>query len=91
MKRSRGDAMDKDQGVRRLSTLNVGDRGIVVNLAGKGAIIKRLIEMGLVRGEEVKITDKSPLGDPIEFEVKGYRRSLSRKDEADHVFVEVVD
>ncbi|RLG42216.1 MAG: ferrous iron transport protein A [Thermoproteota archaeon] len=82
--------MDKEQGIKRLSTLNVGDRGIVANLVGKGAIIKRLVEMGLVRGEEVKVRDKSPLGDPIEVEVKGYRLSL-RKDEADHVFVEVVD
>ena len=82
--------MQLKQGIRRLSKLNVGEKGVIVNLAGKGAIIRRLLEMGLVRGEKVSVKDRSPLGDPIEIEIKGYRLSL-RKEEADHVFVEVID
>jgi Fe2+ transport system protein FeoA len=47
-----------------------------------------MMDMGLVTGAEVKVVRVAPLGDPIEFEVKGYSLSL-RKSEARNVFVEV--
>ncbi|OYT28134.1 MAG: ferrous iron transport protein A [Thermofilum sp. ex4484_79] len=75
--------------IKKLSELNIGERGIVVNIVGKGALIRRLLDMGIVRGVEVRVIRKAPLGDPIEFEIKGYYLSL-RRDEARHVFVEVV-
>ena len=75
--------------IKKLSELDVGERGVVVNVVGKGALIRRLLDMGIVRGVEIRVVRKAPLGDPIEFEIKGYYLSL-RKDEASHVFVEVV-
>jgi len=75
--------------IKKLSELSVGERGVVVNIVGKGALIRRLLDMGIVRGVEVRVVRKAPLGDPIEFEIKGYYLSL-RKDEASHVFIEVV-
>jgi Fe2+ transport system protein FeoA len=44
--------------------------------------------MGLVKGTEIVMVRKAPLGDPIEFQVKGYNLSL-RKVEADNVFVTI--
>ena len=75
---------------KRLSELKPGERGIVTRVSGSGLIKKRLLEMGLVRGTEVVMVRKAPLGDPIEFQVKGYNLSL-RKVEADNVFVTIGD
>jgi ferrous iron transport protein A len=49
------------------------------------------MEMGLVRGETVLVERVAPLGDPVEFLVKGYHLSLRRSD-ARHIEVqELVD
>lgn len=74
--------------IRALNELEPGDGGIVVNVVGKGPLLRRLVDMGLVIGTKVKVLRRSPLGDPVEFEVKGYNLSL-RKEEAKHIFVEL--
>ena len=43
--------------------------------------------MGLTEGEEIRLIVFAPLGDPIEFEVRGYRVSL-RSSEANRVTIE---
>jgi ferrous iron transport protein A len=48
-----------------------------------------MMDMGLLKGTEIKVVRLAPLGDPIEFEVKGYNLSL-RKKEARLVEVEVL-
>ena len=47
-----------------------------------GTIVRRLLEMGLVRGETIRVERVAPLGDPIEFQIKGYHLSLRRQDAA---------
>lgn len=71
-----------------LHKLKVGQHGIVVRVGGQGPVRRRIMDMGLVSGTEVKVVRVAPLGDPIEFEVKGYNLSL-RKDEASNIIVEV--
>ena len=71
-----------------LHELKVGQRGIVVRVGGQGPVRRRMMDMGLVTGAEVKVVRVAPLGDPVEFEVKGYSLSL-RKSEACDVTVEV--
>jgi DtxR family Mn-dependent transcriptional regulator len=71
-----------------LNELKVGQRGIVVRVGGQGPVRRRMMDMGLVTGAEVKVVRVAPLGDPVEFEVKGYSLSL-RKSEACDVTVEV--
>ena len=66
---------------RRLSDLAVGEIGVIAGMEGKGPGRRRMLDMGLVPGAEVKVIRVAPLGDPIEFEVKGYSLSL-RKTEA---------
>jgi ferrous iron transport protein A len=70
-----------------LDTLREGERARVVDVVGDDAISVRLMEMGLVEGIEVELVGFAPLGDPIEFRIRGYRLSL-RSTEARRVQVE---
>ncbi|MFV2065562.1 MAG: ferrous iron transport protein A [Pirellulales bacterium] len=69
-----------------LAEIKVGESVRVVRVEGEDAIGLRLQEMGLTPGVEVAMIGMAPLGDPIEFQVRGYRLSL-RKREADRVDV----
>jgi Fe2+ transport system protein FeoA len=71
-----------------LHELGVGQRGVVVRVGGKGPARRRMMDMGVVPGTEVKVVRVAPLGDPVEFELKGYSLSL-RKSEARDITVEV--
>ena len=44
----------------------------------------RLLEMGLLPGTEIELVRFAPLGDPIDFKMRGYHLSL-RKSEASQV------
>ena len=61
---------------------------MVVRVGGAPRLRGRLLEMGLVPGEEIVVRRAAPLGDPIELEVKGYRLSL-RRAEAQEIIVEM--
>ncbi len=69
-----------------LAELAVGDIARVVQVEGADEISIRLMEMGLVPGIDVRLLGRAPLGDPLEFEVRGYRLSL-RKSEAARVTI----
>ena len=71
-----------------LDTLRVGQEGVVVRVGSLGPAKRRMMDMGLVPGTPVTVRRVAPLGDPIEFTVKGYSLSL-RKSEAREVIVEV--
>lgn len=73
---------------KRLSELEPGDTAVIVRIEGGGAVARRMADMGLIPGTKVKVVRKAPLGDPIEFEVRGYNLSL-RRNEAELVVVEV--
>ncbi len=67
-----------------LASLTQGKQGRVVTVTGNDEIAMRLLEMGLTPGVEVRMLGAAWLGDPLEFEVRGYRLSL-RKSEAARV------
>ena len=73
---------------KKLSELKPGEKGTIVKVQGSGALRRRLLDMGLIRGTEIEMVRKAPLGDPLEFLVKGYNLSL-RKRECENVYVEV--
>ncbi len=73
-----------------LHKLQAGQKGVVVHVGGKGPARRRMMDMGLVPGSDVEVVRVAPLGDPIEFKVKGYSLSL-RKSEAKAITVEVTD
>ena len=64
----------------RLSELRTGEKGVIVKIMGRGAFRKRIIEMGFIRGKEVKVIQNAPLKDPIHYKIMGYDVSLRRND-----------
>ena len=70
-----------------LSDLRVGESGVIVKMEIKGKVRQRFLAMGLIKGETVTVKRVAPLGDPIDFIVKGYHLSL-RKSEASEILVE---
>ncbi len=72
-----------------LDQLKAGQRALVEAIAGQGAIVQRLYEMGLVEGVQVEVVGFAPFGDPIEIRLQDYRLSL-RRNEAAKVHVRVV-
>lgn len=73
--------------MRTLDRLRQGERTQIVEVTGDDAIAARLMEMGLVEGEPIEHLGAAPLGDPLEFLVRGYRLSL-RGNEARRVVVD---
>ncbi|RLC78054.1 MAG: ferrous iron transport protein A [Chloroflexi bacterium] len=72
-----------------LSELKPGQRGKVVKVGGKGVMHRRILDMGIVPGVEIKVERVAPLGDPVDFKVLGYHLSL-RREEAENVYIEVL-
>lgn len=71
-----------------LKDLKPGQQGKVVSIGTKGSIKRRIMDMGVTPGVEVKVVKVAPLGDPIEVHVRGYELSL-RKEEAQQIDVEL--
>ena len=67
----------------RLSELKTGERAVIVKVNGHGSFRKRIIEMGFVKGKHVKVILNAPLKDPIEYEIIGYKISLTSKETQD--------
>ncbi len=74
----------------RLSELKTGESGIIVKILGHGAFRKRVIEMGFVKGQVIKVLLNAPLKDPIKYSIMGYELSL-RRSEAEMVEVLPLD
>lgn len=72
---------------RALVDLCIGESGRIVRVEGSGGLRHRLLEMGLTAGSIVRLIRAAPLGDPLEFQIRGYRLSV-RKAEAATVLIE---
>jgi ferrous iron transport protein A len=72
---------------RTLRDTKKGETVKVVKLNGSGAIKRRIMDMGITKGCEIFIRKVAPLGDPVEFTIRGYELSL-RKGDAEMVEVE---
>jgi ferrous iron transport protein A len=59
-----------------LNQLSTGCRGFVVSVSGDSDLRRRLLEMGFCNGANVEVIRRAPLGDPIEFRLRGYHLSL---------------
>lgn len=73
--------------MKTLKQAKIGETVKVVKLHGEGAVKRRIMDMGLTKGIEVKVRKVAPLGDPIELTVRGYELSL-RKADAEMIEVE---
>ena len=73
---------------KNMSEFAIGESGRIVKVEGEGKVRHRLFDMGLTPGAEVYLRKKAPMGDPLEFTIRGYELSL-RKDEAQFVLCEM--
>ncbi len=69
------------ESVITLDDLQPGQTAKIKKIQGKGPVRRRLMDMGITKGEEITTVKRSPFGDPIEFRVRGYSLSL-RSNEA---------
>ncbi|MDR2119539.1 MAG: ferrous iron transport protein B [Tannerella sp.] len=64
----------------KLSELKTGDSGLIVKVTGRGVFRRKIMEMGFIRGKEVRVIQNAPLKDPIQYQIMGYDVSLRRND-----------
>jgi ferrous iron transport protein A len=74
--------------MKRLSEVRMGSSAVIISFEQNDVFLK-LMEMGCIPGEIVKVDQIAPLGDPIAITVSGYNLSL-RLDEAQNIFVEEI-
>lgn len=68
--------------VPSLADLPLGRAATVRGVEGPRAFRRRLLEMGLVPGVEVRVAAVAPFGDPLQIEVRGGQWSIRRAEAA---------
>ncbi|MEO5910005.1 MAG: FeoA family protein [Pelobium sp.] len=63
----------------KLSQLEIGQQGVIKEFTDLEMSVK-LMEMGCLPGELVKLERIAPMGDPIAVSVSGYQLSLRRRE-----------
>ncbi|MDI6453143.1 FeoA family protein [Peloplasma aerotolerans] len=64
-----------------LSNLRKGQKAKVVFLNTEDkALRRRLLDMGITEGVQVKVKKIAPLGDPVDIELRGYELCLRKRD-----------
>lgn len=71
--------------MKKLSDLKIGESGIIHSFENDEIFLK-LMEMGCIPGETIRVEQIASLGDPISISVAGYQLSL-RNDEAEGIIV----
>lgn len=71
--------------MKKLSELKLGESGVIHSFDNDDIFLK-LMEMGCIPGEHIRIEQIAPLGDPISISVAGYQLSL-RVNEANSIFI----
>jgi len=70
-----------------LAEMNQGDSAVVCKLESRGGIRRRLQDIGLIPGTKVECVQKSPLGDPIAYLIRGTVIAL-RSEESSSIIVQ---
>jgi len=76
----------EEMAVKKLSQIKAG-KTVIIHSFEKDDIFIKLMEMGCIPGEKIKVEQIAPLGDPISILVAGYNLSL-RINEAEMILVE---
>lgn len=72
-----------------LANLKLGQHAQVIQIASQGYLSQRLMEMGVTPGVDICFVGSAPMGDPLEFELRGYRLCM-RRGEAEQIVVNVL-
>ena len=70
-----------------LKEISCGQSVKIKRLNGDGPVKRRIMDMGITKGTEIKVRKVAPLGDPVEINVRGYELSL-RKNDAENIEVD---
>ena len=72
-----------------LREVKVGQTAKVTKLTGTGPVKRRIMDMGITKGQLIHVRKVAPLGDPMEVTVRNYELSV-RKADAEMIEVELV-
>ena len=64
----------------KLSELKIGESARVISVDFKGRLKRRMLDMGVTSGVEVRIKKVAPFGDPVDIELRGYELCLRKSD-----------
>ena len=73
--------------MKTLKDVKVGETATEGRLHGEGPVKRRIMDMGITKGEEIYVRKVAPLGDPMELTVRNYELSVRK---ADAEMIEVV-
>lgn len=62
--------------VTSLTSLYEGEKGVIIKALGGFGLVRRLAEMGLTPGVEVRLLRKCPFRGPVQLEVRGATLAL---------------
>ncbi len=65
---------------RTLDQLGPGQTGTVTKIGGERPLRRRIMDMGITHGVQIAMIKAAPMGDPIEYLVRGYHLSLRRSE-----------
>ncbi len=74
--------------IMNLRKMKSEQSGIINSISAKGELGRRIRDMGLVPGTEIKVVGRAPLNDPVALKLRGFTLTL-RNSEADLIDVEV--
>jgi len=74
--------------VTAMRNMAANQRGKIRQVNARGELGRRIRDMGLVPGTELRIEGRAPLQDPVAIRMRGYTLTL-RNSEADLIKVEV--
>ncbi len=73
-----------------LSELKIGKEAVVIKITGSGSYRKRMMELGIVQGEKIRMIKPAPFGDAGEYLVMGSHLVI-RKADADLIEISLID
>ncbi len=67
--------------MKNLDNLKVGENALVSKIHGEGnSLRRRLLDMGITPGTLILKVRSAPLGDPMEFNLRGYSLTIRKSD-----------
>lgn len=71
-----------------MRNMQVNQKGIVSSVKAQGELGRRIRDMGLVTGTELRIVGRAPLYDPVAIRLNGFTLTL-RNNEANYIHCDV--
>ncbi len=73
--------------VKNLRLMRVNETCRIKDITAEGELGRRIRDMGLIPGTEMRVVGKAPLRDPVALRLRGFTLTM-RNNEADHITVE---